>query len=315
MQLDSSILSEFQRITGKDIASYFSNAVSFFSGDYNTIVDYYSGNISSISSQPFANFKDLQKQNKDILESFKEHSRQFNNLKWWLLIEQIEEVDSRLKTLSKINKWSRSSLTKVGYDPSFQLDYVTKQNQSLEQVAASVSGSQNPNDDWADLAIKNRLAEEDYTNDGGTQLTVSFTRSSRGFKVNSVVDVIQGKSIYGKDVYRKIQWVKDVDGFLNLKVLSYDDTIRQAVDILAGLKKNDNPDNPNSGLQSNLVVGSNRALFNFPVIIRQMSQTFAGDDTLKNFKINNLSRDEDNMIMDWTVQTRLDEVISDTTAL
>jgi hypothetical protein len=121
MQLDSSILSEFKKITGKDISSYFSNAVSFFNGDYITIVDYYSGNTSSISSEPFANFKVIQKQNKDILESFKEHSRQFNNLKWWLLIEQIEEIDSRLATLSNINKWSRSSLSIVGYDPSFQL--------------------------------------------------------------------------------------------------------------------------------------------------------------------------------------------------
>jgi hypothetical protein len=184
----------------------------------------------------------------------------------------------------------------------------------LEQVSGNVAGSLNPNDEWADLAIKNRLEEEDYSNDGGTDLKITFNRGNAGLKVNAVVDVIQGKSIYGKDVYRKIQWVKD-NGFLNLKVLSYDDTIMQAIDILANLKKNDNPDNPNNGLQSNIVVGSNRALFNFPVIIRQMSQTFANDDTLKNFKINNLSRDQDNMVMDYAVQTRLDEVVTDKTGL
>jgi hypothetical protein len=315
MQLDSSILSEFKRITGKDISAYFSNAVNFFNGDYNTIVDYYAGNIASISSVPFANFKAIQKQHMDVMEAFKEHSRQFNNIKWWLLIEQIEDIDSRLATLSKINKWCRSSLTKVGYDPSFQLEYVTRQNQTLESVSSGVAGSLNPNDDWADIAIKNRLSEEDYTPEGGTELKISFERSNGAFKINSVVDIIQGKSVYGKDVYKKIQWEKTSDGFLNLKVLGYDDTIMQAIGILANLKKNDNPDNPNNGLQSNVVAGSNRALFNFPIIIRQMSQTFANDDTLKNFKINNLSRDQDNMVMDYVVQTRLDEVVSDITTL
>jgi hypothetical protein len=98
-------------------------------------------------------------------------------------------------------------------------------------------------------------------------------------------------------------------------VLGYDDTIRQAVDILVNLKKNDNPDNPNHGLQSGLVAGTNRALFNFPVIIRQKSQDFANDDTLKNFRIINLSRDQDNMMMDYEVQTRLNEVLGDPTPL
>src|SRR5206468_6861446 len=129
------------------------NAVSFFSGDYNAIVDYYAGNVSSISSEPFANLKVLEKQNKEVFETFKEHSRQFNNVKWWLLIEQIEEIDSRLGTLAKINKWCRSSITKVAYDPSFQLPYSLKQNQTLESVAAKVARSQNPNDDWVDIAF------------------------------------------------------------------------------------------------------------------------------------------------------------------
>lgn len=315
MQLDSTILADFKKITGKDISAYFSNAVLFFSGDYNTIVNYYSGNTDSITSSPFANFKELQQQNKDILEAFKEHSRQFNNLKWWLLIEQIEEIDNRLATLRNINKWARSSLTKVAYDPTIQLDYTLKQNQTLEAVAATIEGSNNPNDDWADIALKNDLSEEDYTTQGGTDVKLTFQRLNGGFKINSVVDVIQGKSIYGKDLYKKIQWVKTDDGYLDLKTLGYDDTIKQAVDILINLKKNDNPDNPNTGLQSNLVAGSNRSLFNFPIIIRQLSQNFAGDDTLKNFKVNNLSRDQDNIMADYSCETRLNEVFGESVSL
>lgn len=314
MDIDKSVLDEFSKITGKDIAGYFSAANEFFRGDYNTIANYYSGTLKSISSRPFANFDKIKELNKDVLESFKEHSRQFNNLKWWLLIEQIEEIDNRLATLSKIYKWARSSATKVAYDPSFQLDYVLKQNQTLESVAAKMEGSDNENDDWVNIAIKNDIEEEDYTVNGGTSLQLSFNNEVSGFKINSVVDTIKGKSIYGKDLYKKIQWIKD-NGYLNLKVLNYDETIKQAVTILTTLKKNDNPDNPNNGLQNGLVAGTNRSLFNFPVIVRQMSQTFANDDTLKNFKINNLSRDQDNMNMSFTIMTRLNEVIAENTSL
>jgi hypothetical protein len=307
-QLNSEIIEEFKKITGKDIFLYFNNATVFFSGDYNTIVDYYSGNLDSISSIPFSNFELLDRQNKEIFEIFKEHSRQFNNLKWWLLIEQIEEIDNRLKTLRKINKWARSSLTNVAYDPSIQREYVLKQNQTLENIASNIVGSTNPNDDWVNIAVSNRIEEEDYTNDGGNNIKISFQRSNRNFTVNSVVDVISGKSIYGKDLYRKIQFDEDAE---DLKVLNYDETILQAVNILSNLRKNDNPDNPNDGLQSTLVAGSNKAVFNFPIIVRQMSQTFAKDDTLKNFTINDIKIDQDNLFLTYSVQTRLDETIQD----
>lgn len=306
MTLTAQVLDEFKQITGRDISQYFNDAVQFFSSDYPTIVKYYSGNISTITSIPFKNFESMEKRNKDVFEVFQNHSRQFNNSKWWLLLEQIEEIDNRLKTLRNINKWARSSVTKVAYDPSFQLEYTLSQNETLEDVAESVVRSQNPNDDWANIAISNRLNEEDYSNEGGNNISIRFNKVNTGFKIKSVVDVIQGKSIYGKDIYRKIQF----DSVTNdLKVLDYDDTILQAVDILYNLKKKDNPDNPTAGLQSNLIVGSNRALFNFPVIIRQKTQTFAGDDTLKNLVISNLNIVQDNLSCDYKVETRLDEVI------
>ena len=304
MKLDSAILDEFKKITGKDINAYFTSAINFFTNDYNTIVNYYSGQTDSITSTPFTNFDNLILENKNVFETFKNHSKQFNNLKWFLLIEQIEEIDNRLKTLAKINKWSRSSLTKVGYNPSVTIDYTLQQNQTLENLSAS-TGSDNPQDDWEDIAISNRLEEEDYSMDGGTNITLSFKKTKGNFVINSVVDVITGKSIYGKDLDKAIQFADD-----DLKVLSYDNTILQAAGILANLRKNDNPDNPNAGLQSNVVAGSNRNVFNFPVIIRQMTQTFAGDDTLKNFTVDNISLDQDNFSCSYQVATRLGEVIA-----
>lgn len=307
MQLTSQILDDYKQITGRDISLYFSNTVDFFNGDYLTIVNYFSGKTSTISSIPFKNFDTIEKQNQDVFETWHKHSKQFNNVKWWLLIEQIEEIDNRLKTLRNINKWARSSITKVAYNPTFQLDYTLKQNETLESVAANVVGSDNPNDDWADIAISNRLNEEDYSASGGNDLKLSFNRINGSFAINAVVDVMVGKSVYGMDLNKSFGFDSTTN---DLKVLSYDDTILQAAGILYNLKKNDNPDNPNAGLQTNLVIGQNRALFNFPVIIRQKTQAFANDDTFKNLKINNLNIDQDNVFTDYTVETRLNEVIA-----
>ena len=108
----------------------------------------------------------------------------------------------------------------------------------------------------------------------------------------------------GKDLYKKIQFAND-----DLVALDYDVTILQAANILSGMRRGDNPGNPNAGLQTNVIAGSNKAIMNFPVIVRQMSQTFAGDDTLKNFSVNNIAVQDDNLAMTYTVFTRLGEVI------
>ena len=303
MKLTVDILREFKEITSKDVELFFRKSVSFFSIEYKTIVAYYSGNTTSITSKPFATFEKLKKECREIFETFHLHSRQLNNVKWWLLIEQLENIDSRFATLNNIDRWSRSSLTKVAYDPTIQVQYTLKQNQTLERVTQDVLQSSN-NDAWVQLAIDNDLTEEEYSPEGGVDLTLKFPKINRGLKVNSVVDSMIGKSIYGKDFDKKLQF--EVGGN-DLKILGYDETIKQAVEILILLKKNDNPDFPTEGLQSSVVVGGNRAALNFPIIIRQQTETFNTDDSLKNFTINSINIQDDNVFVDYQVQTRLNE--------
>lgn len=303
MELTIEILREFKEITSKDIEMFFRKSASFFLIEYREISAYYSGNITNITSKPFNIFEKLKKECKDIFETIHLHSRQLNNAKWWLLLEQLEDIDSRFFTLGSINRWSRSSLTKVAYDPTIQIQYTLKQNQTLERVAKDVLQSNNP-DKWVQLAIDNDLTEEEYTPEGGVNITLKYPKINKGLQVNSVVDVMIGKSIYGKDLDKKLQFSPGND---DLKILDYDNTIRQSVDILALLKKNDNPDYPDEGLQSSVIVGGNRAVLNFPIIIRQMTETFNTDDSLKNFTITNMSVQEDNVFVNYEVQTRLNE--------
>ncbi len=298
-------------MTSFDMAGFFQDALNFLNSDYQTIVSYYSGETDKISSTPFNNFKLIKEYRNAAFESVEAHKQKLNNLKWFLMLEHIEEIDSRLNTLDKINKWSRSSITKVGYDPSYSFGYTQKQKQSLESISQNVLGSTNGEDDWVQIALDNALREEDYSPNGGTYMTLKLDRANGfNFKINSVVDIIQGKSVYGKDFDNKFGFDSTTN---DLKILDYDETILQSAYNLIRLKKNDISSNKNLGLQQSMVVGTNRALLNFPVITRQVSATFASDDTFKEFTITNISTNQDNLQISWQVKSRLGEIIANET--
>lgn len=311
MNVDKEILQEFKKLTRFDIELLLSNAKIFFTQDYHRIVAFYSGERSTIDKGVFDNFDEIERQCNSVFSAFHEVSGRLSNVKWWDLLTLIEEIDSRLKTLRKINKWSRSSLRGVGYDPSYQLTYITKEHQTIERVSQDVL-SNDSTDGWYDITVSNHLKEENYTPSGGVELELNFPNVNRGIQVNSVVAVMEGKAIYGKDIYRKIQIDPVTE---DLTVLDYDQTIQQSVEILSQLKRNDNPAYPNDGIQREVIIGGNRATLNFPIFQRQQNAVFATDDTLKKFTIKSLSFNEDQLLLDFEVSTRLDEVVSSNTIL
>jgi hypothetical protein len=302
MDLTRDILQEFKKITGQDIESFFAGCAIFFNANYNRIVAYYSGTSKIPEKGAFEQFEELERRCEDFFVLYQQMASRLNSLKWWVVLETLEEIDLRFKTLRKINKWSRSSLDNVSYDPAIIATYALKPQQTLERVAQDILGKLNPTDDWVDIALTNKLEEEDYTPAGGVNLQLTFPKINRGIQIAAVVDIMNGKSIYGKDIYRKTMFEND-----DLKVLDYDATILQAVEILAALKKNDNPEFPADGLQREVTIGGTRAMLNFPVIGRQMSETFATDDSLKNFQITDMVIDQDNLLINFQVQTRLNE--------
>jgi hypothetical protein len=305
MKITKDVLDEFKAITNKDVELYLSNAISFFSFSYSKMIDFYSGKTQEIDKGVFIELDILEKQTEELFATYRSFQNRLFNTKWWVLLEIVEEIDTRLQTARNINKWSKSSIAKVAYDPSLQVQYILKPNQTLERISQDVLQDINPNDDWEKIARANQIAEEDYTNRGGTQITLSLPRVSSGIAIESVVDVMVGKNIYGKDIDRHFQYDTVEE---DIKVLSPDDTVLQDVLILANLKQNDNPDYPTDGLQSSVIAGTNRASLNFPIINRQMNTTFATDDSLKNFTINTIGIEGVGLFIDFTVSTRLNEV-------
>jgi hypothetical protein len=301
------VIDDFKQKTGVDLTSFFSSVTSFFSSDYQTLVQYYTGQISTISSVPYQNLQSLQNQLSSIFSTFQNFKNSLGEYKYYELLDLIEQIDSRVQTAQNINRWARSSATSVAYAPVQELNYTLSEYESLEKVAQNVQGSQNPEDDWYSIAVRNNLEEEQYTSEGGTNIQVTGNKQSvYAFPLNSVVDVINGKSVYGKDIQKELT----IDPVTqDVVVLGYDDTINQACQILGSLKKNSNPDFRDSGLQKSLVVGGTKATLNFPVIQRQFADTFATDDTIKDFTITSIGVTGNVLNMAYSVQTRLQEVL------
>lgn len=306
MNITRDILQEFKAITSNDVERYIANAISFLSFSYNKMVDFYSGKTSSLDQGVFSELELLERQTQELFATYHSFSGRLANGKWWDLLEVIENIDSRLQTARNINKWSKSSISKVGYNPAMQIGYVMRPNQTVERISQDILRNANPNDEWSDIAIANGLREEDYTKDGGAELKLSFSAINRGVNIQSVVDVMVDKNIYGKDIDRNFGYDTVEE---DIKVLSPDDTIFQAVSIMSNLKQNDNPDYPTDGLQGTIIAGNNRTSLNFPIINRQLASTFSTDDSFQNFTIDFIEIKGTALTIDFTVNTRLNESI------
>ena len=301
---NNDILTDFQLLTGKDLKLTLGKVLLFFTNDYPKIVDYFSGKSQEVTAQNFENFDYIRSEIDSVFTLFQNFGNNMKDSRWWTLLEQIEEIDSKLLTLASVNRWARSSATSTSYAPTIQIDYVLLQSQTLESISKNVLGDDNPNDDWVKIALDNNLEEEDYSPEGGVPLKLQVDNLiNLGIVVNSVVDVISGESIYGRDLTRYISFVSD-----DLTSLEYDDTIKQAVEINLNLKKGDNPNFPQLGVQRAAIIGVNRNTLNFPIITRQLIETFNSDDTLKDFQVVNLKIDQDNLFIEIKVSTRLNEV-------
>lgn len=301
-------LDEFEVITSYDLRKYFNDFINFLDFHYPQIISYYEGSMTTPNAISFERLNYLLKETVRVLDLIRINSESFGNYAYYVILHNIEQIQLKLQSTDNASRWLRSSITKNNFNPRTQIDYTLHQRQSLEDVSFKVRNSPDFLNDWAQIALKNDLEEEDYTTEGGVVIKLDFLNSNR-LVLNSVVDNIDSAlKSYGIDIYR-VTTFEDND----LKVLSYRDTLFQSVEILAQLKQGDNPDFPQLGRNEGLFVGGNISSFAYPVLIRQLLATFATDDSLKNLKITNISRKADALYIEFEVETRAGDIVQQST--
>jgi len=302
MALPINIVTQFNNITRYRLDRYLNDFAEFINQQRRDIVEYYSGEVQRPNTSSFDKLKHLLTESRRINSLIEVHKDRMNSAAFWELIELLTEVQEALNTVDNASKWLRSAITRNNFNPNVEVETVMKQFQTLEQIS-NVLGSNNGDDDWYKVALRNDLREEDYTVEGGNVISSSY-RNKLTINLRSVVDNISGEKVYGIDLDRKLTFEND-----DLRALSYRDTIFQTVEVLAGLRSGQTPEFPTDGIQVNLVSGSNRNAIPFPVLFRQFTETFQKDDTLKALKIKNIENDQDLLKIDFEVETRFGEVV------
>ena len=301
MKYNQETLDYYKKFLSIDLQDFYTRFANFISNDNSTIINFYTGKIKKISGDVIDRLKILSDESEKNLAIIYLHKGNLKTTEDWFILDDLEEIKMKLKTISNSYKFLRSTIEKGIYD----YDMISEQTLNYGETLVKKFGEQN----WVEVALYNDLEEENYNTEGGITLKTKINRKTNNFKVNSVVDSQVGQKLYGIDIYQKLTFEDD-----DIKVLSYKDTVKQAINILINLKKNDNPEFPNDGVDSN-IIGSNRNSFQFPVIFRQLINSFMKDDTLSGFAVTDIRVEKDGAFVDFKINTRYNEILTETLKL
>lgn len=299
------LLDEFENITQFPIADYLQSFDSFIKRDSQNIIGYYSGDLKSLDKSAYSNLLTLIERDQDLFSTISLNKSAFRNYKWWVLIDNLEQANTLLLKFNTISKWLRSAISNSEFNPNPEISIPFNQGQVLEDIQRNVLGSTDWDNTWVETAIKNDLREEDYTSDAGFLLKANFNFTLNNFKINSIVDNPIDTKILGIDLPTKMEIDTTLEDYV---VLSPENTFIQTINILINLRKGDNPEFPDQGINPSLVVGSNLNSLSYPTLFRQLTTLFKNDDTIKTFTLVSIRREVDAVFVDFECESRLGDL-------
>ena len=297
--MDTTTFSRFLTATKIDIHQFFEDFVSFFNNDYQNVVDYFL-NGGELLSQTLTDLNALTATAAQIRRIYNTNAQLTSYYDDFELLDYFETACTKLDTVSNSQKWFRANKG-LTFDNKTEIDYVLSQGQTLATLAQNV-GYTNPNNDWVNIALRNNVREDDYTEVGGISLKITF-QNNNDYKLKSVLDSISGINIYGMDISCIISYENN-----DLTVLGYTETRDQTFSTLLNLTKGSVPEFPGDGLDKSLIGGNVNSL-QYPVMIRQISETFAKDDLFKSVSMTKITREQNQVLATVTATTRLGDVI------
>lgn len=307
MSVTSNSILFFKLLTKYDIAKYFDECNDFFKTDYQNIANFYNARVDSVETKSVLELKRLIKESDFVNEQFKNNSSKFKTVEFWDLIEFCENLKSKLELCSNLSKFLRSSRTEFNFGKGYSHEYQLSNQQTFEDVSQEILKDNTPDDDWVNIALKNNIREIDWSISGGKNLTLYREKFIQNF-VTSVIDNMSGEKIYGLDIKKKIEFFEN-----DFVVLSYKETVFQSVEIMSKVKRGDIPEFSSLGVPSSLYIGSNLASLSYSSVIRDMKKVFSTDDLFINFKINEIKQDQDNFLIDFSIETKFKLLIQTTT--
>lgn len=296
-------LDKFNRITNYDLNQYLSDYYSFLEDDMSDIVSYYNGN-SNIKFNCFFELKRLFNESSIIEDLISNFDQQLSeDIEFWDLIISLSEIRTKLQSIINLSKWMRSSYV-FGYENGDKYYKILKQHQTFEELSYEL-GSNTSDDDWAEISVSNIISEIDYTDEGGNKILISDNSDYR-YSVTSVVDVMVGDNILGKDMYKKLT----IDNS-DIKCLTPIETVEQSADICLSITKGSVPEYFNLGVPKD-TIGSNVYNLKTASIVRNILENFRTDDAFSKVEFVDSYINEDSTGYNFNIYTRIDYKLNKT---
>lgn len=300
---------KFESLTKYNLVEYIDACTKFFKTGFPAIVDFFSGNIDKVSSEYLNEHKRLLKEADNISEQFKNNAEKLETADFWWLLEYCEDLRTKLQTTTKISKYLRSSRVDFNFSKGFAHPYSVSDQQTFEQISASILEDEDNENDWTKVALSNDLREVEYDADGGNNITLYREKFIQG-GVTSIIDNMIGENVYGIDLLKKITFLDD-----DLELVQYKDCVYQSIDIMSKLKAGDIPEFPFLGVNSALYVGTNIANLAYSTIVRELTKVFQTDDLFINFNVTEISLKQDSYFIKFDVSTKYKLIIDSTTVI
>ena len=178
--------------------------------------------------------------------------------------------------------------------------YISKQNETLQQIADKCGEDKN------DLALFNDLSEENFKNSGGVliKLKSTVTKASKDIEpINSIVDVAIGDNVLGKDLPQYLLFDSDNN---DIKVEDPQNTFITTANRLFQYIKGSTPEYPDIGIDKDILfnVGKGDETL-FPILLRQLTDVLFTDDTIIDVTIDNIDKKDDIVYIKATIKNRL----------
>jgi len=225
-----------------------------------------------------------------------------NNYIDFVIFDQIEDFVSQFNMINNYSRWMRSSLIKGMFKNTTEVNFVLKQNQTLEELSAQ-AGYLDRDEGALDMALRNHIKETDYTTDGGLVFKFAY-ENDNAISLQTVIDEMTGENIMGKDIQSKIEFKND-----DVVALAPYQTFLQACEILTGLMKNSNPEFPFDGFDKEAISNKNIMRVKLSTYIRQMYAVVSKDDTIASFAITDVAEDKDCLRIEVQYRSYLNEQV------
>ena len=268
-----------------DVRGFFENSLILLQDYQSRLVSYYT-NDGDFPKDAFDLLDRLESEVKQIYSKVKVSRSALDKFSDFVVFDQIEDFASTFRVIENYSRWLRSSTIKGRYKRETEIDFILRQNQTLEELSDEI-GWDSREKGFLDLTTRNQIKETDYDLSGGLVFKFSY-QNEKNFQLVTVVDEMTGENILGKDVARQLRFEED-----DLLALSPADTFFQTCEILTGLFKNSNPEFSDDGFDKSAISNRNIMRIRLSTFIRQMYATVSKDDTIASFAISDVREESD----------------------